>query len=472
MSRNPDPEEVFTQKLTGRQRVHLRSPASFVVMVARIQGDVSHEALKQAVHHMQQRHAMLGVRVVADENGDPWFTSDDVEEIPIAQAPRSSETHWRRVCMDEFRIPFEIDRRPLIRFILLHSPDESDVVMLCQHSICDGLSLAYLTHDILEYLGDPGQEVETLPPPPVLEESIPSRFRQNRLIGLLGKAIFSRYNRRWARAGVTFDNEDAQNLHSAFWNHHKLRVRTCAIEGTALSMLVAACRDKGVTVNAILITAFHAALFENRLAANAEFFEKVNVAMSLRRDLSPSAEGSFGLFASGADCELRYDPEESLWENAARFQPLIQRETDLKKSYRKIALLSHMQPGLFEALPFASYSKHVPPEATRYGKLSRFNEVAADLAPKSFQNLAQLSMGLLMTNLGRIPLPTEYGSLRLKELFFVPPSSVFVEIVLGVVTISDKLNISICYLEDVTDTRAVEEVERLAMEYLHAAIRP
>ena len=28
-------------------------------------------------------------------------------------------------------------------------------------------------------------------------------------------------------------------------------------------------------------------------------------------------------------------------------------------------------------------------------------------------------MGLLMTNLVRIPLPTEYGSLRLKELFFV-----------------------------------------------------
>ena len=334
MSRNPDPEEVFTQKLTGRQRVHLRSPASFVVMVARIQGDVSHEALKQAVHHMQQRHAMLGVRVVADENGDPWFTSDDVEEIPIAQAPRSSETHWQRVCMDEFRIPFEIDRRPLIRFILLHSPDESDVVMLCQHSICDGLSLAYLTHDILEYLGIRAGGRD----PP----SAPRSRREHSL------EISAEPTDRTAWEGDLLPLQQETGREQVSRSTTKMP-RTSILRSGITTASSAHLRDRG---NGTL----HAGSSLSRQSRHSQRdpdhrFSRGSVRKStgcerrvLReadcrdqstRDLSPSAEGSFGLFASGADCELRYDPQESLWENSARFQPLIQRETDRKKSYRK-----------------------------------------------------------------------------------------------------------------------------------------
>ena len=72
---------VFTQKLTGRQRLFLRSPAYSVAMVAGIQGDISLEALKQAIHRVQRKHMMLQVRVVTEENGDPLFTADEFAAI-------------------------------------------------------------------------------------------------------------------------------------------------------------------------------------------------------------------------------------------------------------------------------------------------------------------------------------------------------------------------------------------------------
>lgn len=470
MNEDLNAKKVFTQKLTGRQRLFLRSPASSVTMVARIQGNISYEGLKQAINHMQQRHMMLQVRVIADENEDPWFTSDEVGAISIKQINRASADHWQQIYVNELQIPFEIDKRPLIRFILLYSPDVSDLLIFCQHSICDGLSLAYLTHDLLDYLNNQSRTVESLPPPPVLEESIPSKFLHSRKIKFLGKLLFSRYNKKWTRAGITFDSEDSKNLFSAYWDHYKLQMSSCAVEGEKLSQLISSCREKSITVNTILITAFHAALFDNKRDENTRFFPNVNIAMDLRKDLSRSAKGSFGLFATGTDCKLQYDPKKSFWENATHFHRRIQKEIELTKNYRKLALLNNLEPKIMEALPFICYSKHVKPEATRFDKLSHFNEIATGLTPKFFQNLTRLSTGLIITNLGRFPFPEEYGELHLKDLFFVPTSSIFIEIVLGVVTISDKLNISICYLENVIDPSAVEKIKHQAMEYLNTAI--
>ena len=460
---------VFTQKLTGRQRLFLRSPAYSVAMVARIQGNISLEALKQAIHRVQRRHMMLQVRVVTDKNGDPWFTADEFAAIPVRQMTRASADHWQQVCLNEYQVPFEMDKRPLIRFILLYSPDVSDLLVFCQHSICDGMSLAYLLHDILEHLNDPDRRVESLPPPLVLEESIPSKFLQSRTTRLLGKLLFSRHNRKWTRAGITFDSEDAKDLFSAYWNHHELRMSSCTVEGEKLSRLISSSRGEGISVNTALTTAFQAALFEIKRTENARFLPNVNIAIDLRRELSSSAKRGFGLYATGADCKLQYDPGRSFWENATRFHRLIQRKIELDKNYRRLALLKHLDPRMMEALPFVRYSKYVPPEAARFDKLARFDEMAASLVPRAFRRLTRLSTSLMVTNLGRLPFAAEYGQLRVKELFCVPPSAASTEIVVGVVTVSDKLNISICYLENVIGSSTVEKIKHQAMGYLDTA---
>jgi NRPS condensation-like uncharacterized protein len=78
---------------------------------------------------------------------------------------RESDEHWIRVVQESCCLPFEFDERPAIRFILVQSAATSELIILCHHILCDGLSLAYLARDVMEHLGDPTREVEVLPDP-------------------------------------------------------------------------------------------------------------------------------------------------------------------------------------------------------------------------------------------------------------------------------------------------------------------
>lgn len=146
---------MYERKVTSLERFFSLSPYSIVTVVARIKGNITETMLTEAVHKAQQRHTNLRVRIKEDDERNPWFTSEDVKEIPIIIVPRESGDLWIQVQTEESKKPFEFDERPAIRFILVHSPDVSELIILCHHIICDGLSLAYLARDLMAYLGDP-----------------------------------------------------------------------------------------------------------------------------------------------------------------------------------------------------------------------------------------------------------------------------------------------------------------------------
>ena len=80
-------------------------------MVTRIKGHVTAEMLKDAFVKVQQRHALLQVRIQDDKNHDQWFTSDKVQEIPVENPTREVEMHpkiygaleWDRLIMQPGR---------------------------------------------------------------------------------------------------------------------------------------------------------------------------------------------------------------------------------------------------------------------------------------------------------------------------------------------------------------------------------
>ena len=140
------PEKISKneRKVTAMERLFSFSPFSTVTVVARIKGDVTVDMLMNAVQRVQQRHANLRMRIKWDDENNPWFTSEDVKEIPVEIISRESEDHWIKIHHEANQIPFRFDERPAIRFTLVHSPEISELIILCHHIICDGLSLAYL----------------------------------------------------------------------------------------------------------------------------------------------------------------------------------------------------------------------------------------------------------------------------------------------------------------------------------------
>jgi len=192
----------YERKVTSIERFFTRSPYSIVTMVARIKGSISESILRNAVSKVQGRHPNLRVRIIEDEDRNPWLTSEEVKEIPVEVIPRESDDQWIKVVQESCQIPFEFDEQPAIRFILVQSPATSELIILCHHIICDGLSLAYLTRDLLEHLGDPTREVEVLPDPiPIEIDNIPDDVSVNAMV----KYFINRMNKKWKEEEILFD---------------------------------------------------------------------------------------------------------------------------------------------------------------------------------------------------------------------------------------------------------------------------
>ena len=196
------------RKISPVERIFAHSPFAIVTIVARIKGNVSETMLRDAVQKVQNRHENLRVRIQENEDHVPFFTSEGVKEIPIQVISRESEKQWINECHKACVIPFEFDKRPAIRFILLQSATESEIIILCHHIICDGLSLAYLSKDIMACLGEANYEIEILPKAvPVDKNNLPKEAT----IGSVAKYFINRFNKKWQKNPTYFD-QDARSL--------------------------------------------------------------------------------------------------------------------------------------------------------------------------------------------------------------------------------------------------------------------
>ncbi|WP_088239859.1 condensation domain-containing protein [Calothrix rhizosoleniae] len=195
MLENPKVKK-YERKITPLESLFARSPSAIVTVVARIKGSISNSMLINAVSKVQQRHHHLRVRIKQDQHNALWFTSEGVKEISVEIVPRDSDDHWIKVYQEICQIPFEFDERPPIRFILVQSPLKSELIILCHHIICDGLSLAYLARDLMVHLGEPDREVEVLPNPvPINRDNIPREVSLNPII----RFLINRINKKWEK---------------------------------------------------------------------------------------------------------------------------------------------------------------------------------------------------------------------------------------------------------------------------------
>jgi len=460
--------QIWERKVTPAERFFTRSPFSIVTMVARIKGEVTEVMLKDAVAKVQQRHALLQVRIQEDKNHDQWFTSENVQEIPVEIVPRRSENDWIKIHADASRIPFEFEIRPAIRFILVQSPEVSELIILCHHIICDGISLAYLARDLMVYLGDPSREVEVLPlPPTVTLDNLP----QNVKISSLVKFIVNRMNQKWAEDCEYFGHEDYQAISHAYWEHFSHEVLTVELSEPETSALVARCWKEKVTVNSALATAFAGA--QSFVEGKKPYHAKIVVAASLRDRISkPGGEG-MGFYAGDVELKFNYNLKKDFWENARLFQKKILPKYNNKTLFGTILNWLYLDPTIFEAMNFKKLGGLVSTNSPRSKQLTAFSQkddvVLRILKRDKLESLDVKHWGTAITNLGRLDFPKIYGTLELDRLIMQPGGGiplVNVNMVLGAVTCAGKLSLVIEYTTQAIDTATMEKIKAKAIELL------
>jgi hypothetical protein len=297
----------YERKVTGAERFYSHSPFATVTMVARIKGNVSEEMLKHAVAKAQRRHVLLRVRIKEDQDHGLWFTSEGVQEIPIEIVSRKSEDDWINIHAEASKIPYEFETRPAIRFILVQSPDVSELIILCHHIICDGMSLAYLARDLMVHLGDPAREVQVLPaPPPMGLDNLPGDVS---LPGL-AKFFINKIGQKWAEEGVFFDHQDYEILAKTYWDNYHHALFSIELSEAETRALVTRCRKEGVTVNSAFTAAFSGA---QSFVQDERPYHARSIAAASLRDRLPNPPGeAVGYYALGVELRLEYN-HRKLW---------------------------------------------------------------------------------------------------------------------------------------------------------------
>jgi hypothetical protein len=458
----------YERKVTPMERFLMYSPYSIVTMVIRIKGNVSESMLRDSVAKIQGRHVNLRVRIKEDPDHVPWFTSEGVGEIPVAVVPRESDEHWIKVHQEASTVPFEFADRPAIRFILVQSPGVSELIILCHHIICDGLSLAYLARDVMTHLGDPDREVDVLPDPVLMNsDTMPAGISVNGIV----KFFITRINKQWKKERIHFDQEDYRNIHEAYWAKYKHQILSIELTEVQTSALVERCRKKGVSVNSALSAAFIGA--QSRVQGKKPYHSNVFVAASVRDRLRKPVGEVMGFYAGMVNIKYAYDDGLGFWKNAQRFHQMIQPLFVNKNLFSDYRTWCYLDPAILEAIHFKKLGGLVAPRQSRYQKLSAFGKrddaVLSILKRDKQDSLERIFMGTAVTNLTRMDFPRQYGALELDRLIMQPGGGfplANANLVLGAVTCAGKLSLIVEYAEQAIDSETARRIKAAAMGFL------
>jgi NRPS condensation-like uncharacterized protein len=460
--------EKYERKITPLERFFAHSPYAIVTMVARIEGNVSESMLRNAVGKAQVRHPNLRARIIEDDDHNLWLTSEGAKEIPVEIVPRESDDHWIKVVQEAGQIPFEFDVRPAIRFILVQSPSESELIISCHHIICDGMSLAYLVRDLMLHLGDPTREVEVLPDPvPIDRDNLPQDVSLNPIV----KFFINRINKKWDKDKIYFDQEDYRNLTQAYWMNYTHQMLSIELSEAQTIALVERCRKEKVTVNSALTAAFVGA--QTIIQGEKPHHSSITVAGNLRDGLPRPAGEVMGFFAGAVRLKHKYNRNIGFWENARRFHRKAKPLFNNKNLFKDPLVWCYLEPAILESINFKRIGKLVPQHFSRYQKLSDFGKrddvVSSILKRDKMDTLDKIFMGTAVTNLTRMDFPNKYGELELERLMMKPGGGfplATVNLVLGAVTCAGKLSLVIEYVKDNIDTGTMERIKEKALEFL------
>ena len=453
----------YVRKLTSFERRFFRSPTQTISIVARVNGPISEEDLIRALYNVREQHPLVGARVYLDENYDAWYTTENVPENSVKVLQRSSEKDWYQELLKEYKIRFEIEKGPLVRFVLLQSPEISEIIIICHEVICDGTSLAILARDLLSYIGNPDREVQQMSESPL---ATPTNFPTDIKIGKPIMFAVKQMNKKWQKKKVIFDDEDIDNIFRAFWDNYEFKVISVELNEKETSDLIEKCRQHEVTVNSALNTAFLAARYSIRGPFKGGR-KNIILPVNLRKRYRYPVGEHFGHYAAGFQFKLSYNPKLDFWENAKIFNKKVKEKLNINKVFEFAALTDLIDQSIVDARMFSFMGKLVPSNFSRYEKIQAFSMDDANIVNKRVKKQLPEMPGLAITNLGRMDYPVKYGSLELDRFIFVASGSPFIELIISAVTVAGKLSFTINYLEEITDIETMEKIKKEVLEYLN-----
>ncbi|EKQ54660.1 MAG: hypothetical protein B655_0651 [Methanobacterium sp. Maddingley MBC34] len=453
------------RKVNNLERVYFWTPYSNVSLITRINGNVSPEKLRYAINTARKMHPLLGAKITFDDDNNAWFSTDNVPQPNVKITPRVSNTQWFEELQQEITIPFDLEQGPMIRFMLVHSEKVSELVIICNHCICDGMSLAYLVRDLLSYCVSPEKEIEVVPPQNMVDFLPKKGFS---ISSIMMRLFMAHANRKWKKKPYTFKYEDSVAIQNTYWDKNRFNTVLLELDPNQTRDLSKRCRENGVTVGSAVNAAFIAAREEIK-GPFKKNQKQIWIPFDLRRHAKEEIGDVFCLCVGAPSFPYTYNSKKTFWENVSILHDEIHKRVEKLDSDALEVLNFH--PTLTDALSsFAPFAKVVPEAYTQTENLTQFLNDKKNIAFSFAKKAEHMVPGTIASNLGRLNIPQTYGDLKVDGMVFLPVMSNSVPLTLGGVSIGDRLVFSLIYPEPKKSAGSVTlemiQIRNKALEYL------
>ncbi|MBR8840534.1 MAG: hypothetical protein DSM106950_42785, partial [Stigonema ocellatum SAG 48.90 = DSM 106950] len=404
------------------------SPENVTLSVT-IKGSFTIDLLTEALTWLQLRHSRLRVKIVTNNQNQPQFSLENVPPIPLRVIERQGEEHWCREMVEELRHPLSWSKEPLLRVLLLHGPDISNLIITFHHCIGDGLSGAYLIRDILQFIGEPDSPRELLPDLPPVDEIIPD----------VTKNWVEEDLDNWIEAEsiLTANYQNSQELNTS--ETFPIRLFHWTLSSTVTSKILERSRSEKTSVHGALCAAFLLAIAAE-IKSSDEIILRCHTPVNIRNYLTIHVGENLGEYITRPVTAHRLSQKTDFWDLAREVKHKLNQVVEDGKLFDDVlkakALLSS--------------------NSNKGEKTSNTRDIRG--------------IDLVITNLGNLNIKQQFGKLQLQELYLMPTGSKFLPLFIGVATLKDKMCFICRYQESLLPDTNAHNIKNTAMEQLLTAL--
>ena len=252
-----------------------------VMATVRIWGRLTEQNLTHALARVQAKHGILRCLIVQEKDRPYFEVQEPAPPIPMRIVERQSDDDWFDISTRESLQRFDGSKEPLAKMVWLRSELENELVIVCSHAICDGLSLALLLKELLLVCDEPDADIGTPTTLNGLAEVFPaSVLADKRLLRyIFWRVALFKLVLRFTRPGKR-------------WTYGKIYRNLWRLDESTSQLLVARCKKEGVSVFAALSLALIQA-FQN--VCGPKKIEKFEAPVDFRRYLDMRRDSLFAV---------------------------------------------------------------------------------------------------------------------------------------------------------------------------------
>ena len=424
-------------------RISLRSPNCNACFKVKITGKIDKNVFLDAVETVRKRHPPLNMTVDIDDDNNAWFIPG-AGSVGVEFYDAGDGMDWEKWFEITDGIPFDCKNGPLVKIGVFSHPDTTEIFIVGNHALGDGIGYINLTRDLLRALDG---RLDATPQIPFKGNS----FRVKTKLGYFSKLYADNLNKAWrASDRKRLSEDDYRTFFKDYRKKYPPKAHFASIKEPELSKLLSACKKNRITVNEAIAAALIAAIQKSG-GGYKEKPVRLSVAASIRNDLVYPDVDCMGNYVTAISIKSKYDEKKNFLNNTRRIAASLRKKLYTKKSrYLAVHFLGAVDADFLESALYAAYGD--------YDNIHS-KKLAAVIGEKTENK------GFGLTNLGKQDFGA-FDNFRLIDILLIPPVYPAHIMNISVMTVNGEMRFGYGYSDTDIGDAQVEAISFSTIEYL------